>query len=53
MSRRPSSKVVEAAHTPVEKSPVTVTEQMIVEDAPPAVDNHGNGEEALISSRLD
>jgi len=54
MSRRSSSKVVEAAHTLVEKSLVTVTEQMIVEDAPPAVGNHGIGEEALIiSSRLD
>jgi len=43
--------------TPVVTSPVTVTvkvtEQMIVEDAPPAVGNHDNSEEALISSRLD
>jgi len=52
-ARRPSKKAVETVHTPVEKSLHTVTEQMIVEDTPLAVGNHGNTEEALISSRLD
>jgi len=52
-ARRPSKKAVETVHTPVVKSLHTGTEQMIVKDTPLAVGNHGNTEEALISSRLD